>query len=145
MTLWCMAKSPLMFGGDATLLDAFTTSLLTNPTALKINSASYMNKEVTRTDGSHAVWVAKNGDSQQQQQQQVEQQPAIYAALFSLANQTATVEISMADLGLDRYTVSECHMHDVWRDAAHQQQAPGKVQATLDPYGVALLRLTACK
>ncbi|KAL0421464.1 UNVERIFIED_CONTAM: hypothetical protein Slati_3169300 [Sesamum latifolium] len=45
MTLWSMAKSPLMFGGDMRRLDDATFSLLTNPTLLEINSFSSNNKE----------------------------------------------------------------------------------------------------
>ncbi|KAI9169986.1 hypothetical protein LWI28_020612 [Acer negundo] len=45
MTLWAMAKSPLMFGGDVRKLDDFTYSLITNPTALEINSFSSNNME----------------------------------------------------------------------------------------------------
>ncbi|PIN22944.1 Alpha-D-galactosidase (melibiase) [Handroanthus impetiginosus] len=45
MTLWAMAKSPLMFGGDMRRLDDSTYSLLTNPTLLEINSFSSNNRE----------------------------------------------------------------------------------------------------
>ncbi|KAF2282245.1 hypothetical protein GH714_043886 [Hevea brasiliensis] len=37
MTLWAMAKSPLMFGGDVRKLDDTTYNLITNPTILEIN------------------------------------------------------------------------------------------------------------
>lgn len=50
MTLWCMAKSPLMFGGDVRKLDDTTYSLLTNPTLLEINSFSSNNKEVSKDE-----------------------------------------------------------------------------------------------
>ncbi|KAL5759970.1 hypothetical protein ACOSP7_018473 [Xanthoceras sorbifolium] len=45
MTLWAMAKSPLMFGGDVRKLDETTYSLITNPTALEINYFSSNNIE----------------------------------------------------------------------------------------------------
>ncbi|XP_059657828.1 uncharacterized protein LOC132304253 [Cornus florida] len=45
MTLWSMAKSPLMFGGDMRRLDEFTLHLITNPTLLEINSFSSNNME----------------------------------------------------------------------------------------------------
>ncbi|WCJ38572.1 Melibiase family protein [Euphorbia peplus] len=45
MTLWAMAKSPLMFGGDVRKLDDFTYNLITNPTILEINSFSSNNRE----------------------------------------------------------------------------------------------------
>ncbi|KAG0458215.1 hypothetical protein HPP92_023372 [Vanilla planifolia] len=45
LTLWSMAKSPLMFGGDTRQLDDTTLNLITNPTLLEINSNSANNTE----------------------------------------------------------------------------------------------------
>ncbi|XP_002530047.2 uncharacterized protein LOC8283467 [Ricinus communis] len=45
MTLWAMAKSPLMFGGDVRNIDKTTYNLITNPTILEINSFSSNNME----------------------------------------------------------------------------------------------------
>lgn len=45
MTLWSMAKSPLMFGGDLRKLDSTTYSIIVNPTLLEINSFSTNNME----------------------------------------------------------------------------------------------------
>lgn len=45
MTLWAMAKSPLMFGGDVRKLDETTYYLITNPMVLEINTFSSNNKE----------------------------------------------------------------------------------------------------
>lgn len=47
ITLWSIAKSPLMFGGDMRNLDETTFSLITNPTLLEINSFSSNNKEAS--------------------------------------------------------------------------------------------------
>ena len=40
MTLWCIARSPLMHGGDMTKMDDFTLSLLTNDEVLAVNQRS---------------------------------------------------------------------------------------------------------
>lgn len=45
MTLWAMAKSPLMFGGDLRNIDDVTMSLITHPTLLAINAYGTNNKE----------------------------------------------------------------------------------------------------
>ncbi|XP_044494170.1 uncharacterized protein LOC123217299 [Mangifera indica] len=45
ITLWAMAKSPLMFGGDVRKLDDTTYKLITNPTVLEINHFSSNNME----------------------------------------------------------------------------------------------------
>eukprot|EP00249_Psilotum_nudum_P018944 c27030_g2_i1 orf=978-2936(+) len=49
VTLWAMAKSPLIFGGDMLHLDQATLDLLTNPAVLNINANSYGNKEIQGT------------------------------------------------------------------------------------------------
>ena len=45
MTLWSMAKSPIMFGGDMRDLDDPTYQLLTNPILLEIDTSSSDNRE----------------------------------------------------------------------------------------------------
>ncbi|XAR64480.1 Alpha-galactosidase [Bertholletia excelsa] len=55
ITLWSMAKSPLMFGGDMRKLDETTLNLLTNPTLLEINSFSSNNMEFPYITGRNAV------------------------------------------------------------------------------------------
>ncbi|KMT07776.1 hypothetical protein BVRB_6g146990 [Beta vulgaris subsp. vulgaris] len=52
ITLWAMAKSPLMFGGDMRKLDDTTYNLITNPTALEINAFSSNNQEFPFVTGS---------------------------------------------------------------------------------------------
>ncbi|XP_010528096.1 PREDICTED: probable alpha-galactosidase B [Tarenaya hassleriana] len=51
MTLWAIAKSPLMFGGDVRNLDDGTYSLITNPTLLDINSYGSNTKEFPYVTG----------------------------------------------------------------------------------------------
>ncbi|KAI5058684.1 hypothetical protein GOP47_0026854 [Adiantum capillus-veneris] len=50
MTLWAMARSPLMFGGDMINIDDTTIDILTNQIALEINENSYGNMEVQISD-----------------------------------------------------------------------------------------------
>jgi hypothetical protein len=131
MTLWAMAKSPLMFGGDATQLDAFTAALLTNEAVLKIDSASFFNKQVDFESGSHAVWVARDNGG------------ATFAALFNLASAAAPVSSALRALGL--VDVETCHAVDVWTGKVHPQAKSGELQADVDADGVVLLQLTNCK
>ncbi|KAK6922302.1 Glycoside hydrolase, family 27 [Dillenia turbinata] len=53
MTLWSIAKSPLMFGGDVRALDDSTYNLITNPIILEINSFSSNNKEFPYATAKH--------------------------------------------------------------------------------------------
>ncbi|CAI0462404.1 unnamed protein product [Linum tenue] len=51
MTLWSMARSPLMFGGDVRQIDETTYKLITNPTLLEINDYSSNNMEAWKILG----------------------------------------------------------------------------------------------
>lgn len=57
MTLWSIARSPLMHGGDLTKTDEFTLSLLTNPEVLAVNQASTNNRPLFNRDELIA-WTA---------------------------------------------------------------------------------------
>lgn len=65
MTLWSIARSPLMHGGDLTKTDPFTLSLLTNDEVLAVNQRSTANRPLFDRDGLIA-WTAvdpTNGDT----------------------------------------------------------------------------------
>jgi hypothetical protein len=57
LSLWSIARSPLMIGADLTKLDGFTLSLLTNDEVLAVNQNSGNNHELFRRDGFYG-WVA---------------------------------------------------------------------------------------
>jgi hypothetical protein len=58
MTLWCIARSPLIVGADLTRLDPFTRELLTNPEVLAVNQHSANNRQLSRR-GDLIVWTAE--------------------------------------------------------------------------------------
>ena len=64
MNLWCIFRSPLMFGGEMTLNDEFTLSLLTNRDVLDIDRYSTGNRPVI-SEKDRAVWTCtdKNGNA----------------------------------------------------------------------------------
>ncbi len=57
MTLWCIARSPLFFGGYLPKNDKFTLSLITNPEVLAVNQKSQNSRQISRADDL-IVWVA---------------------------------------------------------------------------------------
>jgi alpha-galactosidase len=57
MTLWSIARSPLIHGGDMTKTDAATLALLTNPEVLAVDQASADNRPLFDRDGLVA-WTA---------------------------------------------------------------------------------------
>lgn len=71
MTLWSIARSPLMHGGDMTKTDEFTLSLLTNDEVLAVNQKSTHNRPVFDHDGLIA-WTAEEPGTK-----------AVYLAFFN--------------------------------------------------------------
>ena len=59
MNLWCVFRSPLIFGGELTLLDDETLSLLTNRDLLALDQASSGNRPLV-SDEEKAVWTCKD-------------------------------------------------------------------------------------
>jgi hypothetical protein len=57
MTLWSIARSPLMHGGDLTKTDPFTLSLLTNAEVLAVNQNSEGNRPLFNHD-EQIAWIA---------------------------------------------------------------------------------------
>ncbi|NUR11226.1 MAG: glycoside hydrolase family 27 protein, partial [Bradyrhizobium sp.] len=58
MTLWSIARSPLIMGGDLRHLDPPTLALLTNPEVIAVNQASTDNRPYFVEDGMR-VWTAR--------------------------------------------------------------------------------------
>jgi hypothetical protein len=88
MTLWSMARSPLVAGTNLTKMDAATEALYTNPEVTAVDQHSRGNRELLRT-GSLVVWTAvpESGDGQ-------------YAAVFNLGDAAQDVNYGWKELGL---------------------------------------------
>lgn len=100
MTLWCIARSPLMMGGTLTDLSPETQKLLTNPHALAMNQGNQKACQVMRCGYNDAcvLWRSQ-GD-------------ADYIAVFNTWNVDARFELDLGKLGLSKSTV----LLDVWND-----------------------------
>ena len=123
LTLWCMARSPLMMGGDLRTLDRWTLDLLTRPDVLAILHASHQNQQLLR-DATTVVWTAAGAAGQ------------IYLACFNLDTQPTTVTVPFAQLdvaAIDR-------IDDLW---SSEPLAPGDqaIGVAVAPHGARLLRL----
>jgi hypothetical protein len=99
MTLWCIAKSPLMMGGDMPDNSSFVENLLTADEVLQANQHSYDAKQLYRKDG-HVVWTSKIPDSKD-----------IYVALFNLNEEKEIVSVDFKELGLK----GKCKVRDLWK------------------------------
>jgi hypothetical protein len=64
LTLWCIARSPLILGANLTKLDAATESLLTNREVLDVDQHSTGNRVSIQTPGT-VVWTADLADGRE--------------------------------------------------------------------------------
>jgi hypothetical protein len=123
LTLWAMARSPLIVGANLTLLDDATAQLLTNPDMLRIDQTATASREVL-SDGDLVVWSANLPGNE-------------YAlALFNIGEKPITVDRNLSDFALADGVYS---MRDVW--TGKSLGASARTVVTLDPHASILLVL----
>jgi alpha-galactosidase len=129
MSLWSIARSPLMIGADLTKLDDFTLSLLTNDEVIAVNQNSVNNRQLFQRDGACA-WMADLPGS-----------TGKYLALFNIRPASATetaaiIPVTLSELGFS----GEARVRDLW-----QNQDLGSVTTEFAPvvqsHGAGLYRL----
>ncbi|MBO9707939.1 MAG: glycoside hydrolase family 27 protein [Caulobacter sp.] len=125
MTLWSIARSPLIMGGDLRHLDAPTKALLTNPEVIAINQASSGNRPHFIEDGMR-IWTAKatNGDS--------------YLALFNTGDKPREIGVTLKTVGLP----ASVAVRDLW-SRSDAGRATGRFAVQLPRHGAGLYRLAA--
>ncbi|WP_442681142.1 glycoside hydrolase family 27 protein [Sphingomonas sp. ASY06-1R] len=124
MTLWSIARSPLIMGGDLRHLDAATLGLLTNREVLAVNQASSDNQPHFIADNTR-IWSARPADGKGR-----------YVALFNTGKAETEVSISLADLSLS----GTQPVRDLW---AGRQLAPvyNKFSQRIPSHGAGLYRV----
>ena len=98
MTLWCIARSPLMFGGNLPGNDDFTLSLLTNDEVLAVNQKASKSRQLFAR-GNQVAWTAEIAGSK-----------ARYAAVFNTGDVEEDVRLDWSELGLP----ADCKLRDLW-------------------------------
>jgi hypothetical protein len=116
VTLWSMARSPLILGANLTLLDDQTLKLITNQEMLRVDQSALASREVRR-QGDMVIWTADLPHKQH----------AI--AVFNLGDQSLPVDIPIAELGLKP---GEYRFKDVWMGAGSQKNT--HVRAKINPH-----------
>lgn len=125
MSLWAMARSPLMIGADLLSMDEFTLSLLTNPEVIAITKNSTGNRQILEQNETR-VWIAnepQSGDT--------------YLAIFNLSD-------NHKELGFDLEFASlrgQYKVRDLWerKDTGLIEK---KITKSIPAHGVGLYRLT---
>jgi alpha-galactosidase len=122
VTLWAIAKSPLMFGGDLRVSSPATISLISNMEVISVNQEATEAHQLYRCD-SVVVWTSKmqNGD--------------INLALFNLSSSPRIVNVAFSELGVK----GKLAVRDLW-----QQKDLGKFTSAyshdVPSHGAALVR-----
>lgn len=98
MTLWCMFRSPLMFGGDLPQSDNFTMSLITNKKALDVNQHSKNNKQIY-ADEEIIVWTAENENNSKN-----------YIAIFNIS------EKDLIKKDIEQFLNDRLPAYDIWNN-----------------------------
>jgi alpha-galactosidase len=98
MTLWCIARSPLMIGADLAKMDGPTLALLTNDEVIAVNQSSSNNRQLFRDPDGAAGWVADTPDGRGR-----------YVALFNTR---------------DPWVLGESRL--LWRSDAVSMRTPGQ-------------------
>jgi hypothetical protein len=89
MTLWCMFRSPLMLGAELTMLDEWTSGIITNSSVLGLLSQSHGARQIMRDD-RQAVWTSCGTDGK-----------SFYIAVFNLAEEERSIAVSPEDAEFD--------------------------------------------
>jgi hypothetical protein len=125
MTLWCISRSPLMWGGDPLTSPEQSIAFLKNKEVIEVNQKRTRNRQVFRR-GDQVVWMADIPGSEDW-----------YLALFNLADQPKpiTFDFELENLR-GRYGVRDLWMY---RNLCMHTK---EFSATLDPHGAGLYKLT---
>ncbi|HEY1683308.1 MAG TPA: glycoside hydrolase family 27 protein [Tepidisphaeraceae bacterium] len=125
MTLWCIARSPLIIGANLPKCDSFTLSLLTNDAVLAVDQQSTNNHQLLRTP-TCIVWAADVPHSRDK-----------YLAVFNITDQSHKISIPLSPL----IFVPQLTVIDLW---THQTFTVTSdfISANLLPHAAKLYRLT---
>jgi len=99
MSLWAIAQSPLMFGGDLPSNDEWTLSLLTNDEVLAANQRG-RNGRALAEGGANVTWIADDPGKK-----------AKFLAVFHVGERRPTqIRVDWRTLGLPE----KCRLRDLW-------------------------------
>jgi hypothetical protein len=128
MTLWSIAKSPLMLGADLLQKTEGIMPFLTNDEVLTVNQFSTDNRQVFKDD-NYAIWIASEPGTSNK-----------YVALFNLSSSERSVKFHLEVENL-RGTYNA---RDIWKKAGIGT-VNGILEATIGSHGAALFKLSPVK
>lgn len=123
MTLWCIFRSPLMFGGELRNNDEWTLSLITNEEVLNVNQHSHSAHPAGEYKGVK-IWLSQSENDE----------PII--AVFNTAEESRKVTLEFEKFNLNNsYTV-----RDLWAKTDIAENVKS-ICTNIDPHGAVLYLL----
>jgi hypothetical protein len=122
-TLWSIARSPLILGGDLTGYDPATRALLTNDAVIALNQQNRISRPLAL--GEARVWTSR-----------LKGKPIDTVAIFNLSEKPLDVDEAWSTLGLPRGAFMA---RDLWTGT--RSPARSRAHLTVAPHDVALLRV----
>lgn len=98
LSLWCIARSPLIIGNDLTQNDSFTLNLLSNKEVIEVNQKGSHQKQLYKSD-SLIIWQSLAAEIK-----------GVNIALFNLREENARISLSFALAGLK----GKYRVRDLW-------------------------------
>lgn len=125
MFLWCIARSPLMMGGDMPDNSEFVEKLLTNEEIISVNQSAQHSRQIFRKAGKVA-WASDIPDSSDR-----------CLALFNLNDAPTHIEVSFRQLGIG----DTCRIRDLWE---HKEIGifNEKFGAVINAHGAGIFRIS---
>ncbi len=96
MALWNIFRSPLFFGGDMTMNDEWTDSLMMNEDLIELNKYSEDNHELYRDEAGTVVWYAKSTKDD-----------SCYIAQFNISDRDIIIDTPLSLIGKEEATLKE--------------------------------------
>ncbi|GAA0133273.1 glycoside hydrolase family 27 protein [Paenibacillus sp. YSY-4.3] len=122
MSLWCLFRSPLFFGGELRDNDEWTLSLLTNRDVLEMHQSSSGARLLER-EGHRIVWGADGANGR------------LYVACFNTGETPLEFNLPLQGLGIS----ASVQAKELW--TGETTAIRDSLSANVAPHGVALFRL----
>ncbi len=123
MTLWCIFRSPLMFGGELRNNDEWTLGIITNGEVLDVNQHSRSAHPV-KSDGREIVWEAESDEGKK------------IVALFNADDTEKIISVGFDELKITGKFI----LRDLWK-REDIGEITDKIEAMLKPHSAKLYML----
>lgn len=119
VTLWSIARSPLIMGGNLLRMDPYTLSLLTNPEVIAMDQHGHAAHAV-KQNNQMSIWTSEGTQGR-------------YVAIFNLEDKERTMTVAFKALGMHGHH----RVRDLW--SHHDMGEKGLIRVKVPAHGSRLL------